>query len=81
MTREEYVNRVVGYVLPKDPELAKEVLECRTLKGLYLGKSMRISRLLQIAYSRGVRAGASMAWSAAQPVTTRSLGEENKGGE
>lgn len=73
MNRREYVDRVTSYVLPKEGDLREAVLERRTLERLYLGTSAKIHRLIRIAWGRGVRAGASMAWSAMQPVTTRSM--------
>ena len=71
MKRNEYIERVTGWLMPDDtdPELANDARA--TGEPLYTGSSERIARLVRRAYLRGIRRGASCAYEAMQPVTIR----------
>lgn len=72
--RAEYVERIVGWLMPKDdPELATRARESTGLDGVYTGKSARIRWLVRLAYMRGCRRGASSAWQARQPIGFRGV--------
>lgn len=71
LDRDEFVERVTGWLMPKDEKLAAEARASVSMDGVYTGRSSRILRIARLAYARGVRRGASCAWSAQQPVTTR----------
>lgn len=67
-----YIERLTSWLMPKEADPDREaVLEHTTLDGLYRGKSTKIRRLIRIAYLRGVRRGASIAWDARQPICLR----------
>ena len=77
LTKREYVDRIVGWLMPKRaPEMVELVGDITTLDGLYCGRSVRIRRLIRAAYLRGCRRGAGCAWSAAQPITLRTQAKE-----
>lgn len=71
--RNAYIERVTGYLIPKEDENSRAHT---TLSGLYSGNSKRIHDLIARAYRRGIRRGASAAFSARQPITIRDLAEE-----
>jgi hypothetical protein len=71
--RDEYIESVTGYLIPEDDEDSRSSM---TLSGLYGGDSRRIHDLISRAYRRGIRRGASAAFSARQPVTIRELAKE-----
>ena len=75
MTQDEYVEKVVGWAIDADekswPGLAAEVRAGGGLSGVYTGKSVRLHRMVRLAYLRGLRDGARYAWEARQPVELR----------
>lgn len=73
--RLEYIERITRWLMPdrNDPALAADARASTTLDGVYGGKSPRIYRLISLAYLRGVRRGASVAWEARQPISLRDV--------
>ena len=70
--KESYVARVTSWLMPKnDPELKAQAEESYYINGIYTGKSMRIHRMIRLAWARGCRKGASAAWDGQQPVKLR----------
>lgn len=68
----EYIKRVTDWLMPKnDPELKAQAEESLYVNGIYTGKSMRIHRMIRLAWARGCRKGASAAWDGQQPVALR----------
>lgn len=74
--REDYIERVAGYLIPAED---KDSRSSMTLDDLYSGSSARIYELIKRAYRRGVRRGASAAYSAAQQITVRSIDQGEQG--
>ena len=77
--RAEYVEKITRWLVdwrgtPK--EISEAARRSTGLDGVYRGKSPRIHRLVWLAYLRGVRRGASMAWEARQSVGPRRLAGE-----
>lgn len=69
-----YVERLTRWLMPDDdPELAAEARASMSLDGVYKGGSRRIMRMIRLAYLRGVRRGAAIAWNARQPVGLRTV--------
>ena len=68
MDRDEYIECVTKHIVPSGDI---DSWSSMTLDGIYSGDSERISRMIQIAYRRGVRRGAAAAWSVKQKVTVR----------
>ena len=72
MTRDEYINKVTDWAYSRESdEMKARILEAKRLDGVYTGKSKRIRDLVRLAYMRGVRAGAGMAWEAQQKMELR----------
>ncbi len=73
--RANYIEKITRWLMPdrQDPELAAEARASTMLDGVYKGDSRRITRLVRLAYYRGIRRGASSAWEAAQPIVLRDL--------
>ena len=70
--RAEFIDRATSWLMPKnDPEMLEQAMEKMTLDGIYTGKSMRIHRMIRLAYARGARKGAASVWDGQQPVTLR----------
>ncbi len=71
--REAFIEKITGWLVSfgKDEEFAREARRGTTLDGVYKGKSAKIHRLVRLAYMRGVRRGAGLAWDAKQKITTR----------
>lgn len=71
----DFIKRATDWLMPKnDPELAEQAQESYYINGIYTGKSMRIHRMIRLAWARGVRKGASAVWDGQQPVTLRGSG-------
>jgi len=70
-----YIEKVTGWLVDNSekhyPGLAEVARSGTGLDGVYAGKSMRLHRLVRLAYLRGVRRGASCAWEAQHPVVLR----------
>jgi hypothetical protein len=73
MSREEYIEAITRWLMPDqgDPEFAAEVRAKTGLDGVYKGKSWKTTRMVKLAFLRGVRRGAGLAWEARQPVVLR----------
>ena len=69
--KDRFVRRVTDYAMPRDDDRLAEVHNLR--RPIYSGKSARIRRMIDIAYARGVRRGAGMAWEAQQPISLRRI--------
>jgi len=71
--RDAYVEKLTAWIVDadKDPELSRDARLTPSLDHLYHGKSQKIRRLIRVAYLRGVRRGAGMAWDARQPIVPR----------
>ncbi len=66
----KFVDRATRWLMPvNDPEMLEQAMEKMTLDGIYNGKSMRIHRMIRLAYARGARKGAASVWDGQQPVT------------
>ena len=72
--KDEFVALHTKWLMPKDEELAEQAQESYYINGIYTGKSMRIHRMIQLAWARGCRKGASAVWEGKQPVTLRGSG-------
>jgi len=77
--RDEFVERLTRWLMPRDPGLAEQARACMGLDGVYNGTSARVHRMIRLAYARGCRRGAAAAWSAHQPVTLRGALVEETG--
>lgn len=67
-----FVERATKWLMPNnDPVLRSEAEESNHLGGIYKGKSMRIHRMIRLAYLRGCRRGAGLVWDGKQPVRLR----------
>jgi hypothetical protein len=66
--RDTYIDRVTRFLAPADDADSRAAL---TLDGIYSGTSPRIAAMIRTAYRRGVRRGASAAFSARQPISLR----------
>jgi hypothetical protein len=77
LSSDEFIERATGWMIDgmaktyRDPELADEARERASLDGVYTGKSMRLHRMVRLAYLRGVRRGAYSVWEGQQPITLR----------
>ena len=74
MTRDEYVEKLTEWVVNNreyTDELIADVKGGKCLDGVYSGSSRATHRLVLLAYLRGVRRGASLAWDAQQKVVLR----------
>ena len=77
LNRAEFVERATGWMVDGmaktycDPKLAEEARARMGLDGVYTGKSMRLHRMVRLAYLRGVRRGAYSVWEGQQPVVLR----------
>lgn len=68
----EFVKRTTDWLMPKhDPELKERAEESTSLTGIYTGKSVRIHRMIRLAYARGCRKGAGAVWDGQQPLVLR----------
>ena len=66
----KFIDRATRWLMPvNDPEMLELAMEKMTLDGIYTGKSMRIHRMIRLAYARGARKGAASVWDGQQPVT------------
>ena len=77
LSKEEFVERATHWMIDgmaktyRDPKLADEARERMSLEDVYRGKSMRLHRMVRLAYLRGVRRGAYSVWEGQQPVVLR----------
>ncbi len=72
--RSSFVERTTRFLVPEDDKAARASMH---VDGLYDGSSQRIHELIRTAWRRGVRRGASAAWSSIQPIGLR----QSEGGE
>lgn len=73
VTRQEYVDYFSKWIMDgeRDKSIVEQALSAPQLSGIYNGASMRIRRLIKIAYLRGVRYGIGIVWEAHQPIGLR----------
>ena len=65
----KFVERATRWLMPvNDPEMLEQALASMHLDGIYTGKSMKIHRMIRLAYARGARKGAASVWDGQQPV-------------
>ena len=62
--KDEYIERIVGWLMPVNPELAKKARSGLGLDGVYRKKSDRIYRLMRPVYAHSRCRGATCAWNA-----------------
>ena len=75
-----FVKRATDWLMPKDdPELKAQAEESYYINGIYTGKSMRIHRMIRLAWARGCRKGASAVWDGQQQVSLRGSTDTKEG--
>lgn len=71
-SRAEYVDYFARWGTERLPEEDKQAIQAKHgLDGVYSGRSLKIHRLLRIAYYRGIRTGVGRVWEAHQPIGLR----------
>ncbi len=75
LSNEEFIERATGWMIDGvargDSALAEDARASVSLDGVYSGKSLRLHRMVRLAYLRGVRRGAYSVWEGQQPVVPR----------